>query len=124
MASHDLIRLMHSLFLPVTSSLQEALWRPATDVYRTPSGWVVKFELAGVRPNDIEVCVGGSVLTVRGMRRDCLRERTCECHLMEIAYSHFERSVSLPCDLAHARIVTEHEHGMLVVHIETERSRP
>ena len=40
MASHDLIRLMHSLFLPVGAAFPEVCWRPATDVYRTATGWL------------------------------------------------------------------------------------
>jgi HSP20 family protein len=120
MASHDLIRLMQSLFLPVGATFPESCWRPATDVYRTATGWLVKCELAGVRPEDLEVSVRGSVLTVRGKRRDWLHPRPCQCHQMEIAYSHFERGVALPCDLDRARISTEYDHGMLIVHIETE----
>jgi HSP20 family molecular chaperone IbpA len=37
---------------------------------------------------------------------------------MEIAYSHFERSLELPCDLERADITTEFHDGMLLVRIE------
>ena len=39
---------------------------------------------------------------------------------MEIAYSHFERSLTLPADLDRARVTAEHRHGMLLVHVEPE----
>ena len=29
---------------------QPSMWEPAADLYRTAEGWVVKVELAGVRP--------------------------------------------------------------------------
>jgi HSP20 family protein len=36
---------------------------------------------------------------------------------MEIAYSRFERSVELPCNLDRADITTEYRDGMLLVRI-------
>ena len=41
----------------------------------------------------------------------------CRYYHMEIAYSHFERSLELPCDLERADITTDYRDGMLLVHI-------
>jgi len=68
--SKDLIRLMHALFLPGAEACQGAPWSPSMDVYRSPAGWLVKFDLAGVRAEDIELDVLGSRMVVRGVRRD------------------------------------------------------
>src|SRR5882724_10643122 len=46
------------------------LWNPAADVYKIQGGWVVKIDLAGVRPDEIELEVQGGNLRVRGCRRD------------------------------------------------------
>ncbi len=116
----DLIRLMHSLFLPAADMVQTAGWQPPTDVYRTGRGWLIKFDLAGVRPEDIELSVAGHRLIVRGARRDWCREEGCRHYRMEITYSRFERSVELPTDLQCARITTEYQFGLLLVHIQLE----
>lgn len=121
--SRDLMRLMHSLFLPAADALREASWRPATDVCRTPAGWLLKFELAGVRPEDIEVLAGGKRLTVRGRRRDWTEEEACTYYRMEIAYGYYERSVELPCDLESADVSTEYREGMLLIRIRTEEAQ-
>jgi HSP20 family protein len=121
--SKDLIRLMHTLFLPGADICKEAPWHPNTDVYRIPDGWLVKFELAGVRPEDIHLCVLGPRMTIRGVRRDCTTFHAEGCtesisavhYRMEIAYSQFERTVELPCDLKTADITTEYRDGMLLV---------
>jgi HSP20 family molecular chaperone IbpA len=42
---------------------------------------------------------------------------------MEIAYSHFERSITLPDDLERARITTDHRYGMLLVRIQREADK-
>lgn len=115
--SEDFIRIMHALFLPAAESCHETPWSPAADVYRGRNGWLVKFELAGVRPDDIDLTVLGRRLTVRGIRRDCTVLEGCRYYQMEIAYSHFERSIELPCDLERADVTSEYRDGMLLVRI-------
>jgi HSP20 family protein len=116
----DMKRLMRSLFLPLAERFQEPCWRPATDIYRTPYGWLLKFDLAGVVVEDITVSIRGRCLTVRGCRRDSFAEEGRFHYQLEIAYSHFERSIELPGDLESAQISTEYRDGMLLVRIQTE----
>jgi len=92
---------------------------PRADVYRTPSGWVVKFDLAGVKPQDIEIEAEGSVIRVTGVRRDQFIERGYRHHSMEISYSRFERTLHLPCVCEGASITTEYMDGLLMVTIKT-----
>jgi HSP20 family protein len=113
--SRDLIRLMHVLFPPAELG---GAWVPAADVYRTRRGWLVKMELAGVRPEDITVEYRGSRLRIRGSRRDCALEEGCCQYHMEIAYSDFERTLELPFSLERCRIDTEFNNGMLLLHIQ------
>jgi HSP20 family protein len=117
--TRDLIHLMRALFWPA-GELRETLWRPAADIYRTRQGWLVKLDLAGVRPEDMGVEVHDNCLTVRGLRRDCTREEGCSYYRLEIAYSHFERRIELPCKLESAALATEYRDGMLLIHIRTE----
>ena len=91
---------------------------PRADVYRTPSGWVVKFDLAGVKPQDVEIEAEGSVIRVAGVRRDQFIERGYRHHSMEISYSRFERTLHLPCVCEGATITTEYMDGLLIVTIE------
>jgi len=46
-----------SVFFP--QRYAEGVWRPAADIYRTRTGWILKFDLAGVRPEDILVQILG-----------------------------------------------------------------
>ena len=105
-------------YLPVTQA--ETIWRPRVDIYRTRTGWLLKFELAGVRREDVSMCVSGNRLTVSGMRRDCLVEEGCSYYSMEIAYNRFERTIELPCDLTQAQMGLEFQNGILLVRIKTE----
>src|SRR5581483_10892133 len=111
--SRDLIRFMQSLFLPALSEPRPAGWSPAADVYRTGDGWLIKMDLAGVRPEDIRVEVCGRRLTVSGQRRDSCPGRECRVYLMEIAYCDFSRSFELPSILNPGSITTDYRAGML-----------
>jgi HSP20 family protein len=116
----DLVRLMHALFLPAALPCSEGSWCPAADVYRTRAGWLVKFDLAGVRPEDVTLEMQGGRMRLRGTRRDCTIQEDCHYYQMEIAYSNFERNLQLPCDLERADVSTEYRDGMLLVHITPE----
>ncbi len=90
-------------------------WEPATDIYQTKDGWVVKFDLAGVEPDDLTVQIVDGVLAVSGTRRDrTLREGVWH-YQMEITYSRFERRIQLPCSLAGAQVATQYENGLLTI---------
>jgi len=39
---------------------------------------------------------------------------------MEISYSRFERTIELPCDVDHFRILTEYRDGMLLLRLDGE----
>src|SRR5262245_45538882 len=108
------------LFLPVAETARQPDWQPALDVYRARTGWLLKFDLAGVRPQDIELTFAGSLLIVRGVRRDCVQERGYSHYRMEIAYSRFERRVEFPEQLTNVTVSTEYRDGMLIVRIDSE----
>jgi len=111
-----------SRWLPPVSLAPQpgALWNPAADVYRTEDGWLIKLELAGVQPKEIEVALAGRRLTVRGARRDCEVKDCGQVQSMEITYSGFSRTIDLPCEpalLQGARVETDYRDGMLYVRI-------
>src|SRR3974390_2097951 len=108
----DLFRLMHALMLPAGESQLVTPWQPAADVQRTRDGFYVKFELAGVRPDEIDLEVLGNRMTLRGVRHDC-HQQAGRYYLMEIAYSGFERSLEFPCNLERADLFTHYPDGML-----------
>ena len=83
-------------------------------------GLDLKFELAGVRLDDINVHVSRRTVTVIGIRRDYMVESGCNHYSMEITYSRFRRSVQLPEDLNGTRIRLDYRDGILFVRIRTK----
>jgi HSP20 family protein len=93
----------------------EGPWQPSADVYRTRDGWLVKFELAGVRPEEIDLRLGGARLRLRGLRRDVVCRETQQSHSMEISYNQFERNIEFPESLDAYATDTQYQDGMLLV---------
>ncbi len=103
-------------FVGTSKTVQSGqLWYPAADVYQTPDGWVVKVELAGVSPEDIEIDIQGNVLYIAGCRKD----RSCAAGVsyqqMEITYSSFEKTLRFPSTIEGAVVEHEFENGLLIV---------
>ncbi len=118
--SHDRIDRMRRFFLPTGGIGAEGAWQPLIDVYRTGDGWLIKGDLAGVRPEDVTVSIAGSYLTIRGTRHDCTRDEGCRHYRLEISYSHFARTIELPDNLERAHVTSEFRQGMLLVRIRKE----
>lgn len=108
-----------SIYLPSSGETKDD-WTPPVDVYRKGSGWLLKFDLAGVRPEDVRVRVGQSRVTVSGVRRDWVVEQGYSYHSMEISYNRFERTVELPGDLSGAEYSLEARDGLLLVRVEPQ----
>jgi HSP20 family protein len=108
---------MSVLFSPAAHAAPDADWRPAADIYRTRDGWLIKYALAGVKADEIEITVRGSAITVSGFRRDWKLEEGCTYYSMEISYNRFERTIELPCVLDGAQVRVEGREGILLVRL-------
>lgn len=99
----------------------ESAWRPPTDLCRSASGWLVKMELAGVKPDDVAIDIDGNVLHVHGARRDYTCDEVLGHHHLEIAYQRFFRSVELPHPVDASQVSVEFRDGMLLLRVQSKK---
>lgn len=112
------MRSLQSLLQESTpTNSKDACWRPPVDVYRAGPAWLVKFDLAGVRKEDIQVILDGQRLTVRGVRRDMTILDGQRAYSMEIDYNQFERTVEFPVNIEAARFASDYRDGMFLLTI-------
>ena len=97
------------------------LWCPAADVYRTTDGWIVKVDLAGIKPSDVEVTVDGDVLRVSGSRRDGTCGEGVSHYQLEITYSRFEKMIQFPRSIEHVKIERDYNDGLLTLRLREEQ---
>jgi HSP20 family molecular chaperone IbpA len=103
--------------LPAGAAGREICGTPAADIYQSHCGWLIKFELAGVRQGDISINAEGRTLTISGIRRDLSIKEDWSHYSMEIAYSRFKRTIEMSCNLDRADIRVEMHDGMLMVNV-------
>lgn len=101
-----------------------ANWCPKADIYCSKQGWLIKLDLAGVEPENLELTLTGSRLRVSGIRRDRAVRHGQQAYSMEIAYHRFEREFELPADIEKSELMTEYLDGMLLIHLKTEAGKP
>ena len=90
-------------------------WTPACDIYEDEEGVVLRFDLAGVDAQDVDVRFENGVLTIRGERKLEHPERRDRYHRVELAYGTFTRSFALPGTVDPEKIRAEAKNGLLVV---------
>ncbi|HLY72982.1 MAG TPA: Hsp20/alpha crystallin family protein [Planctomycetota bacterium] len=101
----------------------EAPWAPRADLYRTRGGWLIKVDLAGVHPTQIDVALQGSRLIVSGSRRDEVVKEGWQHYQMEITYSRFERVLELPESGEGWSFHSQYRQGMLLIELKREGCR-
>ena len=97
------------------------LWCPAADVYRTSDGWIVKVDLAGVTPDDLEITIDGAKLHVAGCRRDSFYGEGVSYQQLEITYSRFEKVLQFPCSIEGASLRRDYHDGLLILYLQRGR---
>ena len=96
------------------------LWNPSADVYRSPEGWIVKLDLAGVSSDDLQIELHDSLLTIRGCRRDTHYCEGFVYHQMEITYSRFEKQIQFPAKIEGATVVHDYNDGFFIIKLRSE----
>jgi HSP20 family protein len=92
-------------------------FNPAVDIVEKDDAYLVKAELPGIAPENIDVQVENGVLTVRGERKyDNVEERS-GYRRVERSYGSFARSFVLPKGTNAEDIDAQVEHGVLTVSI-------
>jgi HSP20 family protein len=92
-------------------------WTPACDIYEDGEELVVRAELAGVEPKDVEIGFENGVLTLKGERKLEMEDHRENYHRVELKYGTFTRSFSLPASIDVDGIRAESKHGVLLVHL-------
>jgi HSP20 family protein len=100
-------------------------WTPAIDVVETDDAIVLKAELAGMDPKDINIEVQDNVLTVSGERRFEEEVREDKFYRIERRYGSFSRSLALPPTADESKVQAKYEDGVLQITVpKAEIAKP
>jgi HSP20 family protein len=93
-------------------------WAPAVDATEKDGNLVIRAELPGVRPEDVDISLHENVLTISGERKAEQEEERGGYYIRERRYGTFSRSFSLPQGTDESKIRARYEHGVLEVTVE------
>lgn len=97
---------------------------PPVNVFADRDGYVVKLEVPGIDPGNVNIEAEGRTLTVSGKREDT-PPKEGSFHRRERGTGQFSRSLQLPADLDVTRAEASYKHGNLTVRIpKKEDAKP
>lgn len=89
---------------------------PALNLYETPEAFVLTAEVPGVAPEDLEISLEGSTLTLRGERKATELE-DASVHRSERLTGSFQRAIDLPIAIDGEKVEAVHRHGVLTLRL-------
>jgi len=97
---------------------------PPIDLSETDNEVVVRAAVPGLKPEDLEIAIDDSLLTIRGETREEKKEEGAKYHYRELRWGRFERSVRLPAPVNESRAEARLEHGILTIKLPKVQPSP
>ena len=113
---HDMDDLFRRFF-PAENDETESTntWLPAMEAFEKNGEYVIRADVPGMNPTEIEVSVLNDALTLRGERKREKEAKEKEYHYSETSYGRFERTLALPKGVDPEKIKARFENGVLEV---------
>jgi len=92
---------------------RDATWSPAVDIHEEAERFVVRADLPGVKPADIEITADKGVLTLRGTRNFEQKSAEGKYSRVERVSGKFTRSFTLPENVQADAIKASFKDGVL-----------
>lgn len=100
-------------------------WIPAVDILETENDLVLKAELPGFKPEDVDIRVENNTLTLKGERKFEVNEDKEHYHRRERVFGTFMRSFILPSGVEVDKVSAEYSNGVLQVTLpKREETKP
>jgi HSP20 family protein len=90
-------------------------WSPKLDVADTKDALVVKAEVPGIDPREIEVTLQEQVLSIKGEKKEEKEEKDERRYRAERSYGAFARAIRLPVPVEAGKVTAAFKNGVLTV---------
>ncbi|HET7876339.1 MAG TPA: Hsp20/alpha crystallin family protein [Methylomirabilota bacterium] len=90
-------------------------WAPSLDISETKDALIVKVEIPGMDPKDVQVSLQENLLTIKGEKKQEKEEKDEHYHRIERSYGAFTRSVRLPVGVDGSKVNATFKNGLLAV---------
>lgn len=112
----EMDRLFDRFFEPLGDELPAlGQWAPRLDVSESKDAVVVKAEVPGLEPKDIEISLQGDLLTIKGEKKQEKEEKGERYHRVERSWGAFARAIRLPVPVDTEKVDAKFKNGLLTV---------
>jgi len=88
---------------------------PFIDLSETEEDLILKAEIPGLNPEDLDISITDDILTIKGeMKKEFAKERE-HYHRMERRYESFSRSIQLPCRIMIEDVEATYREGIITI---------
>ncbi|MGH9803891.1 MAG: Hsp20/alpha crystallin family protein [Candidatus Acidiferrales bacterium] len=98
---------------PRKKVLEGTAWSPAVDILDMENEIVLRADLPGLDPKDVDIQVQNGTLTLRGERKFESDVKEDNFRRVERVYGSFIRSFSLPQSVDSEKVAAEYKNGVL-----------
>jgi HSP20 family protein len=88
------------------------------EVRETDERYVIRAEVPGIDPKDVDVLLSGDVLVLSGEKREEQRDESEACSYSERRYGSFRRAVRLATPVDPEGVKAEHRNGVVTITLE------
>lgn len=99
------------------SNVATSSWMPLVDIKEEPDRFLIKADIPGVKPEDIEVTMENGALTIRGERSAEKEEKKEGYHRIERSRGSFYRRFAMPDSADADHIKAQGKDGVLEIEI-------
>jgi len=109
-------RLMGAQFIEPKATRLEG-WAPLVDVSETESEVLVRAEVPGIDPANLDVSISGNTLVLSGSKKEETEKSGEDFHQCERRFGAFRRAIDLPESIDPDRVSADSENGVITVRI-------
>jgi len=121
----EMNRLFDEFFGDRRNEMAEGNWLPVVDMSETEADITIRAELPGMGHEDIELNLQDNVLTLKGEKKQEVKEEKENFHRVERSYGSFSRSFTLPANVQGEGVQATFKNGVLVITLpKVEEAKP
>ena len=90
-------------------------WYPSIDTFMKDNNLVIRADIPGVDPKNVDISVTGNVLTIKGERKSDIEEKKEGYLYHETSVGAFERTLTLPEGVDSAKIHATCKNGVVEI---------
>jgi len=106
-------RLWDDFGMPLSTRVEKEI--PSIDLSETEDTLIIRAEVPGIDPEDLEISITDNILTIKGEMKKTDENEKGDYHKMERRYGYFSRTLQLPCKIVVEDVHATYKKGVLTI---------